>query len=129
MKPELHQITPFIPCTSLHQQIAFYTDVLGFRLTFEADRYAFMRRDQVAVRLIEVDSDVDLHQPERQQSIYIDVHRLQELYKSMEPRLIDLPRGRVRMPFTQSYGQREFHVADEDCTLIMFGESETTTLA
>ena len=38
-----------------------------------------------------------------------------------------LPKGRVRPPFTQDYGQREFHVADEDCTLVMFGETVTST--
>ncbi len=118
----LHQITPFVPCTKLDAQIVFYRDVLGFTLGFRAENYAFLRRDDVAVRLVEVDPHVDLSHPERQGSFYIDVKDIDALYASLEPALGTLPTGRVRAPFDQPYGQREFHVADEDCTLIFFGE-------
>lgn len=118
----LHQITPFVPCTSLDKQIGFYRDTLGFAVGFRADNYAFLRRDDVAVRLVQVDPDVDLHTPERQGSFYIDVTDIDQLYASMEPRLSQLPSRRLRPPFDQNYGQREFHVSDEDCTLIFFGE-------
>lgn len=119
----LHQITPFVPCTKLDKQIAFYRDVLGFKLGFHADNYAFIKRDDVAVRLVEVDADVNLHAAERQQSFYIDVQGIDALYTAIEPQLSTLPSGRVRAPFDQDYGQREFHVIDEDCTLIFFGEA------
>ena len=119
----LHQITPFVPCASLDRQISFYRDMLGFALGFQAENYAFMRRDDVAIRLIEVDATVDLSLPERQGSFYIDVRDIDALYQSLEPRLRRLPEGRVRAPFDQDYGQREFHVIDEDCTLIFFGEA------
>lgn len=119
----LYQITPFVPCSDLETQIAFYVDRLGFTLGFQADNYAFLRRDAVAIRLIGVESGVDLTAPERETSFYIDVTDLDAVYKEMAPRLADLPAGRVRAPFDQPYGQREFHVIDEDCTLIFFGEA------
>ncbi|MEL6099875.1 MAG: VOC family protein [Pseudomonadota bacterium] len=119
----LTQITPFIPCTSLEKQIAFYRDVLGFELGFAADNYAFMRRDDVAVRLIEVSHDVDLSHPQREGSFYIDVANIDRVYADMRDALDKLPDGRVRAPFNQDYGQREFHVIDEDCTLVFFGEA------
>ena len=121
----LKQITPFIPCTSLEKQIAFYRDMLGFTVGFHADNYAFLRRDAVAVRLVEVDPDVDLKNPERESSFYIDVEDIDALYALLRPSLDKLPANRVRAPFNQDYGQREFHVADEDCTLIFFGEPVT----
>ena len=121
----LKQITPFIPCTSLEKQIAFYRDMLGFTVGFQADNYAFLRRDAVAVRLVEVNPDVDLKNPEREGSFYIDVEDIDALYASLRPSLDMLPTNRVRAPFNQDYGQREFHVADEDCTLIFFGEPVT----
>jgi len=124
----LTQITPFVPCTSLEKQVAFYRDVLGFSLGFLAEGiYAFLRRDDVAVRLIQVSEDVDLHHPERQGSFYIDVQDIDALWAEMQPRLAALPEGRVREPFDQYYDQREFHVADEDCTLVYFGESTKKT--
>ncbi|MEO1066183.1 MAG: VOC family protein [Pseudomonadota bacterium] len=121
---EMHQITPFVPCTELDTQIAFYRDVLGFDVGFYAEgTYAFMRRDKVAIRLIQVESNIDLHNPQREQSFYIDVRDIDVLYQSLEGRLSKLPEGRVRAPFNQEYGQREFHVIDEDCTLVFFGEA------
>lgn len=119
----MHQITPFVPCSSLDRQIAFYRDYLGFIVGFQAENYAFMRRDDIAIRLIEVHAGVDLSHPEREGSFYIDVQDIDALYADLEPKLRMLPKERVRAPFDQDYGQREFHVADEDCTLIFFGEA------
>ncbi len=119
----LTQITPFVPCTSMDRQIGFYRNVLGFGLGFQAENYAFLRRDAVAVRLVEVDGTVDLSVRDRQGSFYVDVEGLDAVYADMRPTLATLPEGRVRAPFDQPYGQREFHVADEDCTLIFFGEA------
>lgn len=119
----LHQITPFIPCTKLQPQIQFYRDRLGFSLGFEAINYAFLKRDDVAIRLVEVSDHVDLSHAERENSFYVDVTDIDAVWAAMAPRLKDLPPERVRAPFNQDYGQREFHIADEDCTLIFFGES------
>lgn len=120
---KLTQITPFVPCTSLQKQIAFYRDCLGFTVGFEAHNYAFLRRDTVAVRLVEVSGHVDLSHPKRENSFYIDVQDIDAVYASLRSALEGLPEVRVRAPFDQPYGQREFHVADEDCTLIFFGEA------
>ena len=119
----MHQITPFVPCSDLDRQIGFHKDVLGFKVGFHADNYAFLRRDDVAVRLVGVDADVDLAHPERQQAFYIDVRDVDELYAELATDLATLPSGRVRAPFNQDYGQREFHVMDEDCTLVFFGKA------
>lgn len=119
----LKQITPFVPCTSLDAQIAFYRDVLGFEVRFQANNYAYLKREAVAIRLVEVPSKVDLKHPEREGSFYIDAEGLDEVYEVMRPALDTLAEGRVRPPFNQDYGQREFHVSDEDCTLVFFGEA------
>lgn len=119
---QLQAITPFVPCTNLQMQVDFYEKILGFKLGFREDNYAFLRRDAAAVRLIQVDPGVDLSTPDRQGSFYIDVEDVDALYANMKPALDKLPAGRVRAPFDQPYRQREFHVADEDCTLIFFGE-------
>lgn len=120
--PNLHQITPFIPVASLDKAVDFYTGHLNFECTFKADNYAFLRHDQIAIRIVEVDDNVDLSDPNRQNSFYIDVTDIDALYAMLEPKLSTLPKRRVRAPFNQEYGQREFHIIDEDCTLIFFGE-------
>lgn len=120
--PNLHQITPFIPVASLDKAVDFYTGYLNFECTFKAYNYAFLRHDQIAIRIVEVDDNVDLSDPNRQNSFYIDVTDIDALYAMLEPKLSTLPKRRVRAPFNQEYGQREFHITDEDCTLIFFGE-------
>ncbi|MDA5556327.1 bleomycin resistance protein [Shimia sp. MMG029] len=117
----LKQITPFVPCRDLASQIGFYRDVLGFELGFQADNYAFMKAGEVAIRLIEVDAGVNLSGYET--SFYVDVSGIDGLYAHLRPQLDRLPAARVRAPFDQDYGQREFHVKDEDCTLVFFGET------
>ncbi len=120
----LTQVTPFVPCTSLEKQLRFYRDVLGFDVGHMAEGvYAYLRRDEVAVRLVQVSGTVDLSDPQRENSFYIDVQGINAVWLEMQRRLQELPEGRVRAPFDQDYGQREFHVADEDCTLIFFGEA------
>jgi catechol 2,3-dioxygenase-like lactoylglutathione lyase family enzyme len=114
------QITPFVPCSSLDKQIAFYRDVLGFTVGFRDGNYAFLRRDGAALRLLEV--ECDLSSPDREQSFYIDVDDVDALYAELAPRLATLAAERVRAPFDQPYGQRELHVMDEDCCLVFFGQ-------
>ncbi|MEM8849715.1 MAG: VOC family protein [Pseudomonadota bacterium] len=119
----LTQITPFILCADLDRAIGFYRDRLGFTLGFRADNYAFLKRDAAAIRLLEVEPDCDLADPARENSVYIDVQGLDAVWAEIAPALADLADARVRAPFDQSYGQREFHVHDEDCTLLFFGEA------
>lgn len=57
-----------------------------------------------------------------EQSCYICVENINGLYAELKPRLDLLADGRVKPPFDQPYGQREFHVIDEDGLLIFFGE-------
>ena len=80
--------------------------------------YAYIVRDDIAIRLL-VCTDGP---PEGEQSFYICVENLDALYEQMRPALNPLPNGRVRAPFNQPYGQREFHVLDEDGVLRFFGE-------
>jgi uncharacterized protein YfaP (DUF2135 family) len=51
------------------------------------------------------------------------VTEIDALYETMKPALDLLPKARVRVPFDQPYGQREFHVIDEDGAMAMFGQA------
>ncbi len=79
-------------------------------------------RDCAAIRIIPAGEGVDLRDQKHQQACYIDVEGVDDLYRELKPKLDMLPKGRVKLPFEQAYGQREFHVLDEDALLIMFGE-------
>jgi len=120
----LHQVTPFIPCADLDRAFTFYTDMLGFEGRKFTDDYAYLNRDGAALRLVQLDNPAKFASEHSQLSVYIDVtDGVDALYETMRERLETLPAGRQRAPFNQDYGQREFHVIDEDVTLLFFGEA------
>lgn len=127
--PKMTQITPFLYCTDLDAEIAFFRDVLGFKVGSEMrdPDYAYLYRDNVAVRVIVTGTPDYLAEPAANQMVYIDVDDVDGLYADLEPRLSNLPKGRVTTPFDRFYGQREFHVRDEGPYLLMFGQSMSTT--
>ncbi|WP_377187085.1 bleomycin resistance protein [Ruegeria meonggei] len=120
--PRVLQLTPFVLCSSLQKQIDFYCDRLGFSCGFTQDNYAFLSKGPAAIRLLECPPRDDGRPLGDDQSFYIDVEGLDDLYETLRPGLADLPEGRVRPPFDQPYQQREFHVIDEDGALVFFGE-------
>lgn len=119
----LSRACPLIPSSSIDSQVAFYRDTLGFAVGYQDETYAYLERDGVAIRLVQVEPGTDLTDTRRQHSFYIDVVDVDGLYETLGAGLARLPPGRVRAVFDQPYGQREFHVIDEDCTLIFFGEA------
>ena len=110
-----------VPVTSVSDAVAFFCDVLGFDCTFQEETYAFLRRDDAAILLLQADPGTDLAEEPRQLSCYIDVYAIDTLYAALKPELDKLAKSRVRAPFDQNYGQREFHVIYE-ALLIFFGE-------
>lgn len=114
-------VTPFVLCTDLQVQVAFYQRCLGFEMTFQADNYAFLRHGGAGLRLLECPPNEDGTPLGHNQAFYIDVTDVDALYVQLKPALDSLAEGRVRAPFDQPYGQREFHVLDEDGALVFFG--------
>lgn len=123
MSGSLLAITPLVPVTDLDDAVAFFEGTLGFAVQARMDGYAYVTRDQVALRLITTPG-VDLGDAARQMSCYIDVADVDALYERLRPALSGLPAGRVRPPFNQDYGQREFHVRYE-ALVIFFGAAIT----
>lgn len=121
----LTRATPFVPCSRPVPQIAFYSGVLGFAVRFEAEDCGYLSRDGAAIRLLKVEPDATPPYG----SIYIDVDGLDAVYEDLAPALAHLGPGRVRPPFEQPYGQREIHVADEDRTIVFFGEAVSSPRA
>jgi len=115
--PKLKQITPLVPVVDVLKSVEFFEKVLGFQAIQQSDIYAYIQRDNVAIRLQKAGEDVG------EQACYIDVTGVDALYTELKPALDKLPAGQVRAPFNQAYGQREFHVIDLDSLLIFFGES------
>ena len=118
----LRDITPLVPVSDMAEAVTFFCQTLGFGPGLISDGHAYLRRDDVAVRLVPAPPGADMDDPRRQQACYIDVEGLDTLYAALKPALDRLPAGRVRAPFDTDYGQREFHVI-HGALLIFFGEA------
>jgi len=124
MAVTLEGIAPLVPVADETASAAFYTATLGFELSHHApeNRYALVTRDAAAVILLGGAENEALTATATQIAAYIWVADLNALWAELGPALSALPEGRVRPPFVQPYGMREFHVKDPDGFLIFFGE-------
>ncbi len=120
----LEGIAPIVPVRDVAVSTAFYTDVLGFdlRTGSEDGSFALLARGEAGLILLPGD-EAALKATAANICAYIWVSDLMALWYELKPRLDPLPEGRVRAPFEQSYGMREFHVKDPDGFLIFFGQS------
>ncbi|MEQ8708962.1 MAG: VOC family protein [Rhodospirillales bacterium] len=122
--PSIEDAVSIVPVSDIRRTVAFYTDILGFenRFTSEDESFAIVIHGEAAIHLVRTDSESALRATSENISIYLWVREVDALYESMRSRLEQLSEGRLRPPFDQSYGMREFHVKDPDGCLLFFGE-------
>lgn len=113
-----------VPVRDVALTVAFYVDVLGFEKRELSDdgRYGLVACGEVGVMLLQSDDEAALSATSHNISIYIWVDGVDAFYNALKPKLDALPQGRVRPPFDQPYGMREFHVKDPDGCLLFFGQ-------
>ena len=105
--------------TDLTKSMKFYTDVLGFKVTFtweEPPSYAILKAgDSVQIHLAVIDSSTALLNP---RAIYIFCHDIHLYYDNCRTNgLLD----KVGIQKTE-YGMEEFEVRDPDGNLLCFGQ-------
>lgn len=123
-EPRIEAALPIVPVRDVAATVAFYTDVLGFeaRLVTDDDSFAVVGLNGAGIQLLKTDDPQALRATANNIAIYLPVSGLDMLFEKLRPKLDTLPAGRVRPPFEQPYGMREFHVKDPDGCLLFFGE-------
>ncbi len=114
------QVTPFLHVRDLGKALDFFTGILGFSVPFRSPGYAYVHRETVGFRLLEVD-EAEATRGDRRYACYIDVLDVDALYEELKPRLATLPPADVHGPADKPYGQRELLVLAPDGNLIAFG--------
>jgi catechol 2,3-dioxygenase-like lactoylglutathione lyase family enzyme len=122
--PVIEDAVAVVPVSAVEATVAFYRDRLGFEDRFVSDDAAFaiVVHGDAAIHFVATDDAAALAATASYTSLYLWCRGVDALYDRLAPALADLPAGRVRAPFTQPYGMREFHVKDPDGCLLMFGE-------
>jgi predicted DNA-binding ribbon-helix-helix protein len=123
-KTTIESAATIVPVRDIRMSAAFYVDVLGFDLGFMAKDGSFARvsRDKAVIQFMHTGNSDVLNATANNISIYLTVDGVDSLYAALLPELEKLADGRVRAPFDQAYGMREFHVKDPDGCLLLFGE-------
>jgi hypothetical protein len=98
------------------RKVYFCASVLGLECSFiESDKsFGTVIRSDAPVHLLATDDEDSLKATANHIAIYIWVKGVDALYAKLQAELDKLPDGRVRAPFDQAYGMREFHVKDPD---------------
>ena len=123
-------IQPFIKCSQIKESLAFYTETLDFKVRQAPDpdpesfmsMYAFLEREGSFVHLSEHSGDGVFGSV-----VYVKVEGIEELYdKFVSNGLKVQDKGGLTMKLvTQTWGMKEFAVADPDGNRIRFGQSPT----
>ena len=124
-KPVIEDAVAIVPVRDVTRTMDFYADVLGFeqRSVSDDNSFAIAVHGTAAIQFVACDDDEALKATANNISIYLWVREVDELFSSLKPKLDQLPEGRVRPPFDQPYGMREFHIKDPDGCLLFFGEN------
>jgi len=117
------QITPFMHVEDMDRALAFFTDILGFKLLLRVSNYAYLERETAGFRILEQGGPDGAPPGNRRFAYYIDVHDVDGLYAELKPKLDTLPKGDVYGPVNQEYGQRELLVLAPDGNLLAFGQA------
>ena len=116
------QITPFMHVQDIESTLRFFTDILGFTVTFRSVHpgYAYIEREGCAFRILEA---TEAKYGEREFAYYIDLRDVDALHAELKPKLDTLPNGHVMGPLDQPYGQRELLVRVPDGNILAFGQA------
>ena len=118
-------IAPFIKCSDITESLRFYTNLLDFKVVQAPDPEAFM---SMYARLEREESVVHLSQHAGDgvfgSVIYIQVKNIDEIYNQflVDGLKMQETSGITMQPVQQTWGMKEFYVADPDGNIIRFGQ-------
>jgi catechol 2,3-dioxygenase-like lactoylglutathione lyase family enzyme len=124
-RPRIIGAAQLVPVSDLEASVAFYTGTLGFEVVIraEAHRFVTVRREGMMLGLQGNMPPEAVKITGEMMAAQVWVRELDALWAELEARLRKLPEDRLRAPFTQPYGVREFHVKDPDGFLMLFSEA------
>lgn len=114
--PRLHSVMPSVAVSDLDTALVFYTQQLGFRVTFEnKDLFVIVARDGVEIGL--APAAVHYGIPGKN-NLYLKVSGIETLYADLQSRGVPILHPLKDEP----YHMKEFMIADPDGNTINYGE-------
>ncbi len=120
-------IEPFIKCSNIKVSLNFYANLLDFKVVQAPDpdpesfmsMYAFLKREESFVHLSQHSGDGVFGNV-----IYVRVKNIDKVYNDFLSNGLELQdkAGITMQPVEQTWGMKEFSVADPDRNRVTFGQ-------
>ena len=123
----LLQVTPWLLAKDVEGMVRFFVEVLGFHAWVQGEFYAYVSRDDAAVRIGKLSQGDDAEEERvewgaRAWLFYIDVRDVDMLVEELRPKLLAAGLNGGKGPKDQSWGQREFWASLPGGGYIVFGQ-------
>ena len=116
--PKINSVMPGFPVRDLQVSLEFYRNKLGFKATFKnGDIFAIVSRDQIDLSLGVDQSGLKAGKG----ACYLKVTGVDAFHDEFKKKGVEM----MHPLRTESYGMREFMIADPDGNTLNFGESKT----
>jgi catechol 2,3-dioxygenase-like lactoylglutathione lyase family enzyme len=116
------RVTPFMHVPDIEKAVAFFRDLLGFKVWLHFRDYAYVQRETAGFRLLQNKGSDGAPPGNRRFAYYIDVNDVDALLAELQPKLDRLAKGELFGPVDQEYGQRELMIVAPDGNLLVFGQ-------
>jgi len=124
-KKNLQQATPWLLAQDVAAMTRFFVEVLGFHSWIQDEYYAYVTRDDAAVRIgkLSEEGEERVEWGARAWLFYLDVRDVDALVTELRPKLLAAGLAGGEGPVDQSWGKREFWVPVPGGGFIVFGQN------
>ena len=106
------RVSPMIPSYDIPKTVAFFIDLLEFKIWRDDETYKILYRDDVTVHILRA-GDIG------EMEFYMEVDNVDQVWNNMKDKLKDI---KHKAPFDREYGMREIHlIIPETKTLLFIG--------
>ena len=104
-------LSPMIPSFNIEKTIAFFVELLDFKIGRDEKTYVILYKDHLTVHILRAGNDVG------EMEFYFEVDNLDAVWNNMKDKLEGI---KAKAPFDREYGMREVHVIIPETKTLMF---------
>ena len=104
-------LSPMVPSSNIRETVSFFVRLFQFKIGLDDPTYVILYRDNLTIHISQSDSHIN------ELEFYLEVDNLDELWNSIKDKMNGI---RIKEPFNQDYGMREFHIAVPHTKTVMF---------
>ena len=104
-------LSPMIPSFNIRETTLFFTDLFNFEIARDEGNYVIVYKDNHLIHILNAGLNTG------EMEFYLEVDEIDSLWRQVADQLTDI---KVKPPFNQDYGMREFHLIVPFTKTLMF---------